>query len=100
MGSDHSGTIDYREFKAVLRPLEKKAVRPLNDFMKALAASKIQVKSAFPRLDTDNSGSLDKEEFLLGMTVFNEMLPEKSRLEKKQLETLFHCFDTNNDGEV
>lgn len=98
--SDNSGTINYREFRAILRPLEKKVVRPLNDFMKALAASKVQVKSAFRKLDTDNSGSLDKQEFLLGMGVFNEMLPENSRLEPNQLETLFHCFDKNNDGEV
>ena len=98
--SDHSDSISYREFRAILRPLEKKIVRPLNGFMKALAASKVQVKSAFRKLDKDNSGSLDMEEFLLGMGVFNDMLAENSRLEKSQLETLFHCFDKNNDGEI
>ena len=57
-----------------------------------------KLKSAFRRLDIDNSGTLGKDEFMKGMSAFNSLL--QNPISENSLEDIFVYFDKNNDGFV
>ena len=95
-----SGKINYAEFKRALLPFEENdtvqsAVQQLLDYF---VSNTISLKSFFRRLDADNSGFIDREEFINGLTLINAELG--TPLNKKEISSLFDFLDTDNSGKL
>ena len=54
--------------------------------------------SIFKFLDVDGSGSIDKEEFRVGLDLLNRRLPATARF--KDHEKLFRALDVDRSGEL
>ena len=93
-----SKKISYKELKTAFLPKDFNSDSLLREFIASFASAKVQLKSAFRRLDADGSGSLDRKEFLTALNAFNNLLPEP--LPVSALDSLFDILDANNDGTV
>ena len=116
-----SGKINYSEFKRALLPFEENetiqsAGQQLLDYFFANSLSVCrpssstsevytylylffyQFKSFFRRLDVDNSGYIDREEFINGLTVINESF--ENPLSQKEISSLFDFLDSDNSGKL
>ena len=50
-------------------------------------------------MDIDESGSVDRHEFQIGIEALNEMF-DPQPLAPEQIQHLFNCVDKNKDGSI
>ena len=80
--TEHSGKIDYREFKAAMRAL-------------GYEIKKIEVERCFKEVDKDLSHSITFEEFVKIVTP--RLHPKNS---KEEIIKIFKLFDDDNTGKI
>ena len=98
---DHNGELDIQEFCLLI-----KKSRTLRSATRGLGSKQIQnVKEnnemllmAFKYLDTDHSGTIDREEFERAVTLLNGRLPEEQRIGDPN--ALFDLVDVDGSGEI
>ena len=82
MDTDHSGDIDYNEFKRVMA----------DSYFKK--HSRQELSTAFKRFDSDGNGYITTKEL-------NEILSRMGRhLNRHEVEAMIKTLDTNGDGKV
>ena len=69
-----------------------------NEQISTLYENKEMLISIFKFLDVDGSGSIDKEEFRVGLDLLNRRLPATARF--KDHEKLFRALDVDRSGEL
>lgn len=70
------------------------------DHLSILHENKNKFLHIFQLLDTDGNGTIDKDEFLSGISTFNDHLPHGKKLDESQAKELFQVLDIDGDGEV
>ena len=82
MDTDHSGDIDYQEFKRVMGDVY---------FRKH---SQHELATAFKKFDTDGSGYISTKEL-------QDIISKMGRhLTRHEVEAMIKTIDTNNDGKI
>jgi protein phosphatase len=101
---DGNGEISLAEFETAFSALAKRyeSTKWMKRSVKQLAAALIShrqsLKLAFREFDTDNSGTIDAQEFRVAMRAFNHLLDDP--LTDEQIGHLYHALDRDNDGVI
>eukprot|EP00760_Papus_ankaliazontas_P036724 PhM_4_TR8384/c1_g2_i1/m.11969/K02183/CALM; calmodulin len=82
MDTDNDGVVDFDEFLSFYRTLS------------CQSTDEDGLKAAFAAFDTDNSGTLTKDELYTALTSQGETLT------KEELDLVFHTFDMDGDGTI
>ncbi|XP_069106816.1 uncharacterized protein [Argopecten irradians] len=87
---DHSGTVDFKEFKTLMRRIDQEEER---------MREKKQVTEAFKKLDRRKRGYLDKRQFTMVVNGAKKSGAEP-KFKKDEIDEFFKAVDTNGDGKI
>lgn len=89
--------IDWRSFLALYTAsVADKSCEESNIGMEIMHANHRMLMTVFKFLDFDGDGTITKEEFLKGVALLNNRLPQDRRL--KDAEKIFHIMDADRSG--
>merc|ERR1719309_1100468 len=102
--ADKSGGIDYQEFISLMVPAAPATIKKLAAQFRSVSDIKAGFKntftaiedvvSAFRVIDSNNDGSLSKQELAAGMNSFGK------KFTSEEIDSVFALADVNSDGEI
>jgi len=95
---DKNGLIDWKEFSSAFKEDDAWKKEAIQRICNVLHRNKYGLQRIFSLFDTDHSGTIDTEEFKIGLRALNQFLEEP--LSDNQVEDLHKAIDTNHDGTV
>ncbi|ETW00192.1 hypothetical protein, variant [Aphanomyces invadans] len=106
--TDGGNTIDYKEFLAAFSVADVTHHKCLGDMtwqdtiLQQVASlfyqHRIHIRMCFRMFDQDNSGTIDRDQFRIGIAEFNSILD--SPLSREQIDALLSHLDKNHDGVI
>eukprot|EP00029_Vermamoeba_vermiformis_P003268 TRINITY_DN1365_c0_g1_i1.p1 TRINITY_DN1365_c0_g1~~TRINITY_DN1365_c0_g1_i1.p1 ORF type:complete len:852 (-),score=214.09 TRINITY_DN1365_c0_g1_i1:61-2367(-) len=101
---DGSGKLSLDEFKKAFSFIDTAAdaweEAALQRVLATLRKSQVQMRRAFKKCDTDNSGRIDVDEFKTILRAMNVVLPDNQKMSDVQIKKLHRMFDIDGDGFV
>jgi Ca2+-binding EF-hand superfamily protein/diadenosine tetraphosphatase ApaH/serine/threonine PP2A family protein phosphatase len=99
---DGSGKLSFDEFKKAFSFVDTAGdaweEAALQRVLATLRKSQVQLRRAFKKCDTDNSGRIDVDEFKTILRAMNVVLPDKQKMSDVQIKKLHRMFDIDGDG--